>query len=446
MRATSAAGVGAIGRMRSPYDAAGPARTALFATCEAMRMRTGPSVPPTVTVVGASIPRRPSSATNAARSRLAPGDSSLASSIGATIPRSTTSAAIALAIVDGAGASANSQAPLRPLMGSGAGRVRRTGTWATSATCANGPSPATETPTTTASARSSTTARRSSRSSFDVDPATSTNFTRSFSVDVGGGRSSQSCIASRCGPPLGARLPERSRSTETFTVFGSRVGAGVGETDGVGVAHPINRSATRARARMALGARAVGERVALRVHVAARGLGARVGLGLGLRDGGLDLGVKIRAYLRELVLAGADLEEVAARVVYGILRHPLAHFLFGAVARVVVVGRVWLEAIALQLDERRTVARPRDRDGLFCLRVRVEHVHAVGDETRHRIRRRLVGDVLRRHLPLEPRRDREEVVLDDEHHRQLVHRREVRGLREVARARRPVAAERDDGV
>src|SRR5438093_1530644 len=322
MRATSAAGVGAIGRMRSPYDAAGPARTALFATCEAMRMRTGPSVPPTVTVVGASIPRRPSSATNAARSRLAPGDSSLASSIGATIPRSTTSAAIALAIVDGAGASANSQPPLRPLMGSGAGRV------------------------------------------------------------------------------------------------------------------------TRARARMALGARAVGERLALRVHVAGRVLGARVGLGLGLRDGGLDLGVKIRAYLRELVLAGADLEEVAARVVYGILRHPLAHFLFGAVARVVVVGRVWLEAIALQLDERRTAARPRDRDGLLGLRVGLEHVHAIGDEARHRVGRRLVGDVLRRHLPLEPRRNREEVILDDEHHRQLVHRREVRGLVEVARARRRVAAER----
>src|SRR5439155_66875 len=194
------------------------------------------------------------------------------------------------------------------------------------------------------------------------------------------------------------------------------------------------------------GARAVGERLALRVHVAGRVLGARVGLGLGLRDGGLDLGVKIRAYLRELVLAGADLEEVAARMVDGILRHPLAHFLFGAVARVVVVGRVWLEAIALQLDERRTTTRARDRDGLLRLRVRVEHVHAVGDEARHRIGRRLVGDVLRRHLPLEPRRNREEVVLDDEHHRQLVHGREVRRLVEVARARRRVAAEGEDDV
>src|SRR5439155_6944592 len=58
----------------------------------------------------------------------------------------------------------------------------------------------------------------------------------------------------------------------------------------------------------------------------------------------------------------------------------------------------------------------------------------------------LVCDVRHGHLLLEARRDGEEVVLDDEDHRQLVDGREVDRLVEVAGARRRIAAKGEDDV
>src|SRR2546430_3677943 len=54
-------------------------------------------------------------------------------------------------------------------------------------------------------------------------------------------------------------------------------------------------------------------------------------------------------------------------------------------SRVIVIRRVWLVAIALELHERRSAAAARDLDCFLRPRVRVEHVHAVRDEPRHRV-------------------------------------------------------------
>jgi hypothetical protein len=79
---------------------------------------------------------------------------------------------------------------------------------------------------------------------------------------------------------------------------------------------------------------------------------------------------------------------------------------------------------------------------LSRLVIRIENVHAVGDEAANAVARGLVRDVRHGHLLLETRRDREQVVLDDEDDRQLVDRREVDRLMKVTWARRCVAAER----
>src|SRR5205823_6686541 len=110
-----------------------------------------------------------------------------------------------------------------------------------------------------------------------------------------------------------------------------------------------------ARARV-LRPRAVRDGVVLRVHVPRRVLRSRIGLALGLRDGGLDLDVQVGPYLRQLVLRHSGLAEVSTRARDRIPRHPLAHFVLAPIARVVVVGGMWLVAIALELDERRSAA------------------------------------------------------------------------------------------
>jgi hypothetical protein len=120
----------------------------------------------------------------------------------------------------------------------------------------------------TASAISSTAARRSSSSSFASLPATST--VRSLSEGpVPLGCCAQSCNASRCCVPIVARGPERSRSAETLRTPRSAVGAGVA-TAGPGDVHATVAMTAMASALMARssGARAVGERVPLRVDVA----------------------------------------------------------------------------------------------------------------------------------------------------------------------------------
>src|SRR5437870_13758470 len=98
-------------------------------------------------------------------------------------------------------------------------------------------------------------------------------------------------MALRCGWPLGARGPERSGSAVTLRVLGSCVGAGVATAGSGALVHPAKsstRDASQARG-MRLRARAVGERLAFRVHVSRGVLGARVGLALGLRDRRFDL-------------------------------------------------------------------------------------------------------------------------------------------------------------
>ena len=81
---------------------------------------------------------------------------------------------------------------------------------------------------------------------------------------------------------------------------------------------------------------------------------------------------------------------------------------------------------------------------IFGLHVHVEDIGPVRDEPGDPVARRAVGDVGHAHLFRHRRRDREEVVLDDEHHRQPVDRREIDRLVEVARARRAVPPVRED--
>src|SRR5439155_16217009 len=107
----------------------------------------------------------------------------------------------------------------------------------------------------------------------------------------------------------------------------------------------------------------------------------------------------------ELLGARALLAAVLAPVVERILRHPAADLVLRAVAAVVVVGRVWLVAVALELDQRWTRTGPRVLHRLPRLIKGVEHVHPIGDEAASPVPRRLVRDVRHGHLVLEARRD-----------------------------------------
>src|SRR3989442_1914391 len=213
------------------------------------------------------------------------------------------------------------------------------------------------------------------------------------------------------------------------------------------------RTETRGRPRVregagarALRARAVGDWRALRVNVLRGVLGPRIRLALSLGDRALDLVCERRADSLELGFARTCGEEILARALQRVAGAPLLDLLVRSVAAVVVVRGVRLVAVALELDEARsaTATRPIRREpGLL---VAVEDVHAVRDGAGHRVRRRLLRDVLDGGLLLETSRDREEVVLDDEDHGKLVHRREVRRLVEVSRARRAVAAEGENDL
>src|SRR6266550_8620242 len=191
-----------------------------------------------------------------------------------------------------------------------------------------------------ASARSSTAARRSSSTVFDGLPPTSTIFRRTRGDPVACW-SAQSCSASRCGPPLGAREPERSRSALTLSDPGSRVGAGVGVVDGFAAVHAEIATATaNASVRPCtrpLGARSVRQRVIRRVHVRRRILRTRVGLALRLRDRALDLLGQRDADRFEILFGHAGREQVFTRALYRIPRPPLLDLLLGAVTTVVVI-------------------------------------------------------------------------------------------------------------
>src|SRR5438128_616859 len=262
--------------------------------------------------------------------------------------------------------------------------------------------------------------------------------------------SGQGGSAWRCDPPFGVRSPERSRSAVTLSAPASCVGAGVAVIGAGPAVHAARPSASATAARRALtpvatlGARSVGARGALRVHVGQRILGPRVRLALRLRDGLLDLVRELHADRLEVRLTRARAEEVLASPLHRVAGLPLLDLLLGPVAAVVVVGRMRLVAVALQLDERGPFARARVIGGKPGLLVAVEDVHPVGDVSRHRVRGGAVRDVGHGHLLLEARGYREKVVLDDEDDGQLVDRGEVRGLVEVTRACRGLAAERED--
>src|SRR5438093_5196833 len=275
-----------------------------------------------------------------------------------------------------------------------------------------------------ASARSSTAARRSSISVRDALPATSTIRRRTRGAAVACW-SVHSCSASRCGAPLGQREPERSSSAVTFSGPGTWVGMGVGEVTGLAGAVHAPSAATIARrsARMrALRARAVGKRGVLGVHVLCGIFRLWIRLALGLRDGAFDLVGKRCAERIEVCLGHARREQVRVRALHRVLRAPLLDLLLGPIPAVVIVGGVGLIAITLELDEAWPAAGAGAVARELRLLVAVEHIHPVGAVSRHAVGGGLLGDVLYRGLLLEARRDRQQVVLDNKHHRKRVNR------------------------
>src|SRR5438132_10932176 len=426
-------------RAASRYGFAGPAKRTTVDVASVVRSF-ALSAGPAFARVGVT-DRLTRSATSAARSGMADGDSSLTTMLPVRTVRAAASSSAATASCAGVGASAKPKPP----PGSTIGSVNSTGTWASSTARANVSSYTTEAPTTIASARSSAAARRSSMSVGEGLPATSTILRRARGL-ADACWSAHSSIASRCGPPFGEREPERSSKAVTLYVPGSRVGTGVGVSAGLGCVQAASSRASAsvsARTR-ALGARAVGKRRVRRVHVGRGVLGPGVRLALRLRDRLLDLVRELRADRLEVLLGNPGGEQVREGTLHGIPRAPLLDLLLRPVAAVVVVRGVRLIAIALQLDEARPLAGAGVVGRELRLLVAVEQVHPVGDEPRHRVRSSLLGDVLHRGLLLDARGDREEVVLDDEDHRELVHRGEVGGLVEVPRARGGAAIERED--
>src|SRR6266550_732946 len=158
-----------------------------------------------------------------------------------------------------------------------------------------------------ASARASTASRRSSRTVFDGLPATSVilSFTRGVPEACW---SAQSWSASRCGPPLGVRAPERSSSAVTLSALGSRVGVGAGVAEGFAAVHALRRrtiASVRATRPAALGARPIRKRIVRGIHVPRRVLRARIRLALGLLDRFFDLVGEPCADRLELLLRDA---------------------------------------------------------------------------------------------------------------------------------------------
>src|SRR5439155_8213485 len=109
----------------------------------------------------------------------------------------------------------------------------------------------------------------------------------------------------------------------------------------------------------------------------------------------------------------------------------------------VVVLAVAAASKGLELDERRSFAASGAIDGRRDEAAHLEDVVSEADRAGNVERRRAVGDVLHRHLLFDRRRVRIAVVLDDDHHGQLVDGGEAEPLVEVARTGGAIARERD---
>ena len=100
-------------------------------------------------------------------------------------------------------------------------------------------------------------------------------------------------------------------------------------------------------------------------------------------------------------------------------------------ARVADLTRVLAEARHARFDQRRSSAGAGRVDRLAHDPVHLQRIGAVDADADDRVTHRAIGHAAYRRLLFKRHRDGDAVVLAEEHHRQLVHRREVQAFVEI---------------